>query len=222
MLLAYLVFKTIPPRSTYVLTVSAGTGGSTNPAPGSYSEPQGAGVSVTAVSSSDYNFDHWMYDGVNVGLANPYTVTMNGNHTLTAVFNKATILYIDPQTIKRGVGQDFIINISISNVADLYGWQLQLSWDKIILDVVNVTEGTFLKSHGQTFFNQKINETGSLLSVCNRWGNVSGINGSGVLATVQFHVKESGECDLYLYKTILVSSSEKSITHIVKSGKFST
>jgi hypothetical protein len=138
------------------------------------------------------------------------------------IINKPTTLYIDPQTIKRAVGQDFTINISISNVADLYGWQLQLSWNKTILDVVNVTEGTFLKSHGQTFFSQKINDTGSLLSVCNRWGNVSGINGSGVLAAVQFHVKGSGECDLNLYETILVSSSEKSITHIVKSGKFGT
>jgi hypothetical protein len=113
---------------------------------------------------------------------------------VNTIINKPTTLYVDPQTIKRTVGQDFSVNISISNVADLYGWQLQLS----------------------------CNETGSLLSLCNRWGNVSGVNGSGVLATVQFHVKGTGECDLHLYETILVSSSEKSITHIVKSGEFST
>jgi hypothetical protein len=136
--------------------------------------------------------------------------------------NKTTTLYIDPQTNKKAVGQDFIINISISNVADLYGWQLQLSWNKTILDVVNVTEGTFLGSREQTFFSQTINETGSLLSFCTRLGNISGVNGSGVLATIQFHVRGNGECNLLLYGTILVSSSEKSIAHTVKSGKFST
>jgi len=136
--------------------------------------------------------------------------------------NNPTTLYIDPQTAKSAVSQDFMVNISISKVTDLYGWQLQLSWNKTILDKVNVTEGNFLKSHGQTFFSQTINETGSLLSVCTRLGNVPGVNGSGVLATIRFHVAESGECDLLLYGTILVSSSGGSITHTVKSGKFTT
>ena len=141
----------------------------------------------------------------------------------SAIMNNSTTLYVDPQIAKNAVGQDFNINISISSVADLYGWQLQLSWNKTMLDVVNVTEGPFLKSGANSpFFVQRINETGSLLSFCTLQGNVSGVSGSGVLATIQFHVTGSGECDLHLYGTILVSSSEQSIAHIVKSGKFST
>jgi hypothetical protein len=136
--------------------------------------------------------------------------------------SKSTTLYIDPQTTKKAVGQDFIINISISNVADLYGWQLQLSWNKTILDIVNETEGTFLTSRGTPFFYPIINATGYLILDCTLMGNVSGVSGNGVLATIQFHVRGSGECDLLLYGTILVSSSEKSIAHTVKSGKFST
>ena len=141
---------------------------------------------------------------------------------ISMTMNNSATLYVDPQTTEKAIGQDFSVNISISNVADLYGWQLQLGWNKTILDVVNVTEGAFLKNYGQTSFTQRINDTGSLLSFCTRLGDVNGVNGSGVLATVQFHVIGKGQCDLHLYETILVSSSDESITHTVKSGTFST
>jgi hypothetical protein len=137
--------------------------------------------------------------------------------------NKTTTLYIDPQTNKKAVGQDFIINISISNVADLYGWQSQLSWNKTILDIVNVTGGPFLESGGNSpFFSPKIYENGTLLLDCSLQGNVNGVNGSGVLATIWFHVAVNGECDLRLYGTILANSLDNPIAHNVKSGKFST
>lgn len=135
----------------------------------------------------------------------------------------STMVYIDPQTISGTLGQNFTINISISNVIDLYGWELKLRWNAAILDVVNVTEGPFLKSHDETFFfPQIVNEAGYLVLDCTLLGDVSGVNGSGVLATMQFHVKESGSCDLPLYYTMLIDSAERTITHTVRNGRFST
>jgi hypothetical protein len=141
--------------------------------------------------------------------------------TMTSI---PTTLCVDPQTTKSEVGQDFSINVSISGVVDLYGWQLQLSWNETILDVLNATEGPFLKSGGNNpyFAAPKIYENGSVLLYCSRVGNVLGVNGSGVLATIRFHVVESGICDLHLYGAMLVNSLDKSIATTVKSGKFST
>jgi hypothetical protein len=68
------------------LTITTTTGGSTDPAPGTYSYSCGSNVSITAFPDSCYQFDHWELDGSNVGSANPYTVTMKSNHTLQAVF----------------------------------------------------------------------------------------------------------------------------------------
>jgi len=134
----------------------------------------------------------------------------------------STVLYVDPQTVGRTIGQDFTIYINVSSVTDLFGWRLKLRWNTTILDAVTVTEGTFLRSHGNTFFYQTINETGYLVLDCTLLGDVSGVNGSGVLATIQFHVKENGSCDLKLYDTMLLDSSSDLINHVVRDGRFST
>ena len=79
----------VPAPVQYTLTINTTTGGSTSPAPGTYTSAQGASVSVTAIPSAGYAFDHWVLDGTNY-FTNPITVTMNQNHTLTAYFTAGT------------------------------------------------------------------------------------------------------------------------------------
>jgi aryl-phospho-beta-D-glucosidase BglC (GH1 family) len=87
-----LVQAHLPQAPTDVtLTISATVGGTTNPLPNSYIIPVGCQQSVLAIPDSDYVFDHWELDGVNVGSTNPGYVTMNANHTLFAVFE-----YVQP------------------------------------------------------------------------------------------------------------------------------
>jgi len=132
------------------------------------------------------------------------------------------VLHVEPQTIQGVIGQDFTININISNVIDLYGWSFKLSWNTTILEVVNVTEGTFLRN-GDTFFVPKINNTaGYMLVDCTLLGNVSGVSGNGTLAIIEFHAKEGGACDLNLYETMLINSDEQSIIHTIVNGYFSS
>jgi hypothetical protein len=70
----------------HILTIASGPGGTTSPAPGTYPYAEGSGVQVQASADSVYQLDHWMLDGNNVGSANPYTVTMDADHNLEAVF----------------------------------------------------------------------------------------------------------------------------------------
>ena len=74
---------------TYTLTITTTTGGTTSPSSGDHSYSSGTNVPVTATPQDGYQFDHWELDSVNVGSANPYTVTMNANHALHAVFKEA-------------------------------------------------------------------------------------------------------------------------------------
>lgn len=78
-----------PGGMTTTLSISAGSGGTTDPVPGSYSYACGSTVTVTASANSGqgYTFDYWVLDGATVsGNPNPITVTMNSCHTLKAYF----------------------------------------------------------------------------------------------------------------------------------------
>jgi len=141
----------------------------------------------------------------------------------TYTFSSSTTVYVDPQTSVGTIGQNFTININISKVIDLYGWEFKLGWNSTILDAVNVAEGSFLKSSGETFFTYKVNNTeGFVLADCTLLGDVSGVNGNGTLASVEFHVKTYGNCTLDLYDTTLVSSSEQPIEHTAIDGYYYT
>ena len=71
---------------TYQLTITTTTGGTTDPSLGTYTYASGSSVEVTAIPDADYVFDHWELDTVNVGSDNPYSVLMDADHTLHAVF----------------------------------------------------------------------------------------------------------------------------------------
>jgi len=136
----------------------------------------------------------------------------------------STALYVSPQTVQGTVGQNFTVDINVSNAADLYAWQLKLSWNATMLDAVNVTEGVFLNNGGNnTFFSPLLNNTaGYFLADCTLLGDTSGVSGQGVLVTIQFYVKASGACGLSLDNTVLINTSVQTITHTVTSGHFST
>jgi hypothetical protein len=82
---------------TYTLTITTTDGGTTDPEPGTYNYTAGSTVQVTAISNVNYVFDHWELDNVDVGSVNPYTVTMDKNHTLKAVFSQAPSAWFVPE-----------------------------------------------------------------------------------------------------------------------------
>jgi len=140
---------------------------------------------------------------------------------LSNMTNATTTVYVDPDKVTESIGRDFTVNISISNVANLYGWECRLGWNTTVLDLVNVTEGSFLKKMGATFFSYRLNETfGHVVIDCTLLGNLAGANGDGVLASIRFHVKNEGTCELALFDTKFVDVSEEMITHTVNSGQF--
>ncbi|TET21001.1 hypothetical protein E3J74_00370 [Candidatus Bathyarchaeota archaeon] len=72
-----------PPQ--YTLSISATTGGTTDPAPGTHTYDYGSSVTVTASPSTNYEFDYWLLDGATM-YGDEIAVTMNSDHTLKAYF----------------------------------------------------------------------------------------------------------------------------------------
>jgi len=134
----------------------------------------------------------------------------------------ATTIFVNPPTSTVTVGKNFTIDVKVSDVNDLYGWGFKLRWNLSLLDVVNVTEGNFLEQGGETFFWPIINNTeGYILVDCTLLGNVSGVSGSGTLATVKFYAENRGGSILDLYDTLLLNSHEIAINHTNNDGTVS-
>jgi len=86
------------PAINYTLTITTTAGGTTNPAPGNHTYTERQNVPVEALPDTGYGLDHWELDGVNKGSVNPYSVLMDNNHTLQAVFVPAYTLTITATT----------------------------------------------------------------------------------------------------------------------------
>jgi uncharacterized repeat protein (TIGR02543 family) len=83
--IAKLALSDITP-TTYSLTVAAGGGGTTDPSPGNYTYDVGTTVTIRAVPNNGYTFSGWSGDAS--GTANPLTVTMDSDKSVTASFTK--------------------------------------------------------------------------------------------------------------------------------------
>jgi len=70
---------------TYKLTVIARFGGTTDPAPGTYTYAHETIVEVIAIPREGFIFDHWLFDGEQ-RKQNPVIVLMDKNYTLEANF----------------------------------------------------------------------------------------------------------------------------------------
>ncbi len=74
-------------RTQHTLTIAAGSGGTTNPVPGTYTHDYGTQVQVTAEPNDGYQFNGWTGD-VPSGDENdnPVTITMDADKSITATF----------------------------------------------------------------------------------------------------------------------------------------
>lgn len=113
----------------YTLKIEAGPGGSTNPPVGTYTANAGSTIQVTANPSATYAFDHWEIDGTNVGSSNPYSVLMDGNHTLNALFKTLPppTVTINPMSATIIVGQSVNFSSSVTGSTPPYAYQWYLN-----------------------------------------------------------------------------------------------
>lgn len=70
----------------YTLKISKGSGGTTDPTPGSYHYEPGTMAKITAKPDTHYYFSHWSGDAS--GSSNPITITMDSNKSIKANFFK--------------------------------------------------------------------------------------------------------------------------------------
>jgi hypothetical protein len=145
--------------------------------------------------------------------------------TPTATAMATTTIYVEPQSIITWMEENFSVNITIANVVDLCGWDFKLYYSNSVLNGTSITEGSFLKTGGNTYFyvsnfTDAYNATHGLIrAVCTLFAP-TGVNGGGDLAKISFKAKGSGETSLNLADTIIVDSAfpPNEISHVADDG----
>jgi len=130
-----------------------------------------------------------------------------------------TYVYVSPkEQVIDFLNESFIVNVSICNVLDLYGYEFKLFYNSSILNGSQVIEGPFLNSTGKSAFfwvvafNDHYNSTHGIVWVDScLTGDVLGVNGNGTLVTIKFKSLAVGSSQLSLDDVKLVDSRKNSI-----------
>jgi hypothetical protein len=121
----------------------------------------------------------------------------------------ATIL-LQPSASTVSSGQVFSLEIRVSEVDDLFAFQFDLGYSQTVLEALSVAEGTFLSAGGSTLFIPGAidNSSGLIAFTANTLlGEVPGVTGSGVVATVSFKAIGAGTSPINLFNVTLLDSS---------------
>lgn len=131
--------------------------------------------------------------------------------TLNAVANQATV----------SSGASLSVNVNISNVADLYDYQLDLTFNPNVVSAIGVTEGAFLQSGGSTFFilGTIDNSAGSItFNVDTLLSAISGVTGGGTLVVFDFTALSPGTSTFTIENEILQDSTGAVLSDATTSG----
>ena len=107
--------------------------------PGVFAFPEGSRVSVGACPSDQCHvFHHLLIDQTNVSNANLYSFTITENHTVEAFFSDIPqVVYIDPGEVRTELNSRFTVYVKLANISNLYGLDLQFTWDPTIIKCVD-------------------------------------------------------------------------------------
>jgi hypothetical protein len=109
-------YYVLSPPVQYDLTIEVVGSGTTNPPPGVYTDiDEGTDVVVDALPDPGWMLDHWELDGFDVGDASSYTVIMDADHVLTAIFVEIGGDVTPPTiTINEPVAKDYLHSETIT------------------------------------------------------------------------------------------------------------
>jgi len=126
-----------------------------------------------------------------------------------------TKLLVDPQLVKTFLNSNFFVNVSVIDVINLTSFEFQLSYNTMLLDVIDMELLPFL-SEPSIIIKWIIDEPNGFIHVAVASSGPP-VSGSGGLVKIHFNCTAIGGCTLDLHDTSL-GSPEGLIAHEVLDG----
>jgi len=109
---------------------------------------------------------------------------------------------LDPAQVSAvPTGEQFTVNLVIADIGNLYGWQVNITFNPAVLNAVRVAEGPFLKNVNKTAWPKPVidNSQGYIFASSSLMPPYppAGATGSGLLANITFAVKSGGSSTLH-------------------------
>jgi hypothetical protein len=157
--------------------------------------------------------------------ANGSTSGMSGQQSSAGTMTQGgPSVLVDPSQITVFKGEVFSVNVNVTGVTDLQGWEFKLYWDSTVLNCTNAAvvtptiwqgntqddgpglEANYNSTHGRFWKAEAANYP------------APSFNGSMTIATLTFQAVQTGTTSLTLTDTILGDSAAQPITCSVSSG----
>ena len=133
-------------------------------------------------------------------------VVVLASSAVALVKAQTTTITLNPSNyVSHSLGEKITMSIVVNNVQNLWSWDVFVSWDPSVLNLTGVSQGSFLKNAGSTFFIPLSEENGTVEELSCSLLSLTSVSGSGVLANLVFNImKEAVNSQVILLNTTLV------------------
>jgi general secretion pathway protein D len=145
---------------------------------------------------------------------NPTLESDNGSETIPAAKSSgetSAALEFDPTAISVAEGATFTLDVVLSGAQDVYSVPLQIAYDRQALQLVNISNGSFLSQGEQVvaLVHREDPSGGGVEITASRPPKSEGVSGHGVVTTLTFEAKTTGRFPVKITKAALVHPDQQ-------------
>jgi general secretion pathway protein D len=149
-------------------------------------------------------------EAVNIQKTLPANTSATGAIDPSAMPTSLRMLWDAPNAVK--VGESFSVAVNAISGQALRGLPMEIAYPADLLEVVAISEGTFLRQgDGSTSFVQANNATTGRINIGLLRNDATGASGNGTVAKIQFKAKSAGSIQL-TFTSVRPIGSEGAIT----------
>jgi len=125
----------------------------------------------------------------------------------------SAIVSFDPPTLNQAVGSTFTVNVNLAGGQNVYSVPLQITYNPLVLQLLNVSNGTLLEQDGQpvALVHRDDSMMGILQLTASRPPGAAGVSGDGSVFTLTFQAKAAGQATLSISRAQLKNAAMQTV-----------